>query len=73
MSKRKPRICLECKTVLDSDGICPKCLEDYMTACGIEQAKERPCPHGKTGQCDACDVASDIAFDTDRENRFFGR
>lgn len=32
------------------------------------------CPHGKKwGDCDACDFASDIAFDTARENRIFGR
>lgn len=28
------------------------------------------CPHGKTwGECGACDYASDIAYDTERERR----
>jgi len=32
------------------------------------------CPHGEImGECDACDHLGDIAFDVDRENRFFGR
>jgi len=35
---------------------------------------EETCPHGNLwGDCDACDFASDIAFDTARENRIFGR
>jgi hypothetical protein len=30
---------------------------------------ERLCPHGKkAGECDACDVLSDLAYDTAREN-----
>jgi len=73
MSRRKTRICKECKAALDSDGICPKCLEDYMRSVEIEQAKDRHCPHGKKGQCNACDVPSDIAFDSAREDRMFGR
>jgi hypothetical protein len=32
-----------------------------------------PCPHGKLESCDACDHLSDIAYDTARENRVFGR
>lgn len=31
------------------------------------------CPHGKKGQCDACDHASDLAHDAAREQRLFGR
>jgi hypothetical protein len=30
------------------------------------------CPHGRTaGECNACDVAGDFAFDAAREDRFF--
>lgn len=32
-----------------------------------------PCPHGKLEECEACDHLSDIAYDADRERRFFGR
>lgn len=32
-----------------------------------------PCPHGKLHSCDACNHLSDIAYDSDRERRFFGR
>lgn len=32
------------------------------------------CPHGsKPGECEACDVASDFAYDATREDRCFGR
>jgi hypothetical protein len=73
MSRRKPKICKECKTALDSDGICPKCLEDYMRSLEIEQARERHCPHGKLGNCEACNILGDLAFDSAREDRIFGR
>ena len=41
----------------------------------VDQNKdEEKCPHGnKWHSCDACDFASDIAFDAARENRIFGR
>lgn len=39
-----------------------------------EQAPSpKTCPHGRTGECDACDHLSDIAYDTARERRTFGR
>jgi len=32
------------------------------------------CPHGESyGECNACDVAGDHAFDAAREDRIFGR
>lgn len=32
------------------------------------------CPHGETmGGCSACDLAADLAYDTAREDRVFGR
>ena len=32
------------------------------------------CPHGESyGECNACDVAGDFAFDAAREDRMFGR
>jgi len=42
----------------------------------VEEADvgEEKCPHGsKWGDCDACDYASDIAYDAARESRVFGR
>tara|TARA_Y100000310_G_scaffold231676_1_gene234261 strand:- start:86 stop:382 length:297 start_codon:yes stop_codon:yes gene_type:complete len=37
-------------------------------------AQPEKCPHGNDwGECGACDHASDIAFDTQRERRLFGR
>lgn len=33
----------------------------------------RPCPHGKLDQCDACDYLGDIAYDAQREQRYFGK
>lgn len=38
-----------------------------------DEPEPRPCPHGKLDQCDACDYLGDIAYDTDRERRYFGR
>jgi hypothetical protein len=38
-----------------------------------EDPPPRVCPHGKTESCDACDYLSDIAYDSDRERRYFGR
>jgi len=38
-----------------------------------EDDTPRPCPHGKIDQCDACDYLGDIAYDSERERRFFGR
>lgn len=34
---------------------------------------EQVCPHGKKGECGACDHLSDIAYDSAREMRAFGR
>ena len=35
---------------------------------------EELCPHGNNiGSCSACDVAGDLAFDADREDRYFNR
>jgi len=31
------------------------------------------CPHGKIESCDACDHLGDIAYDSARERRYFGR
>lgn len=30
-----------------------------------------PCPHGSTAGCQACDIASDLAYDAARERRMF--
>jgi len=39
----------------------------------FEPAPNRPqCPHGNvSGECSACDIAGDLAFDSAREARFF--
>lgn len=37
------------------------------------QPQNQSCPHGKTGNCEACDFLSDIAYDTARERRTFKR
>jgi hypothetical protein len=35
---------------------------------------DRECPHGnEIGSCSACDVAGDLAYDADREDRYFNR
>lgn len=39
----------------------------------IEDDEPRPCPHGKIESCDACDHLGDIAYDSAREQRHFGR
>ncbi len=70
-------------------GTCPKCgatleLPDDDTACLFEAEAEavgadgaapsmRECPHGVIGPCDACDAASDHAYECARERRHFGR
>jgi len=35
----------------------------------IDEQSPGPCPHGNMGECDACDHASDIAYDSEREKR----
>ena len=38
----------------------------------FDEPETEECPHGKEwGECDACDYASDLAFDAARERRFF--
>jgi hypothetical protein len=64
--KRK-KLCPECKSLLDFEGLCQKCLDEYMRE--VER-QQHTCPHGKAGQCYACDVASDFAYDAWREDRF---
>ena len=40
----------------------------------ITEPVEVKCPHGEVlGECNACDVAGDHAFDAAREDRMFGR
>lgn len=68
------------------DGVCfcPKCgkriepkaqaydeIEQVQFDCA-ERSVPNKCPHGKDwGSCDACDQASDLAYDAERErNRF---
>lgn len=38
-----------------------------------DDTPQRTCPHGKIESCDACDYLSDIAYDSAREQRYFGR
>lgn len=48
---------------------------DQYVACGycLGTGKARRCPHGKLGECSACDFEGDLAFDAAREDRVFGR
>ena len=39
----------------------------------IEDLPPETCPHGKSDSCDTCDHLSDIAYDSAREQRLFGR
>lgn len=33
---------------------------------------DQACPHGHLGDCAACDIESDLAYDAARERRYFG-
>lgn len=46
----------------------PEEVLDHSAWEGLEP-QDKPCPHGKTESCDACDHASDIAYDAAREKR----
>lgn len=46
---------------------------DELEAIEVEARANQLCPHGKIGSCDACDHLSDLAYDADREPRYFGR
>lgn len=50
-------------------------IDGNIAACDRMLRRLAPqCPHGKTvGECNACDIAGDIAFDAAREDRAFGR
>ena len=69
---REPRcdVCNRSGEPLDRHGWCDLCRDSYD---GMRP--EARCPHGNTGKdgCDACDVAGDLAYDTAREDRHFGR
>jgi len=50
--------------------------DDPEPECEIEPIEREPirntvCPHGRTETCDACDHISDLAYDSDRERRYF--
>ncbi len=65
----------------DGTCVCAKCGKRIEPQPDIEPFGDVPeesfgnipqsteCPHGKTHSCDACDTASDIAYDTAREGR----
>jgi hypothetical protein len=36
-----------------------------------EPIRNTVCPHGRTETCDDCDHLSDLAYDSDRERRYF--
>lgn len=47
-----------------ANGICFIDAEEYA------QAQQPFCPHGNAwGSCDACDYASDLAYDAERERK----
>jgi hypothetical protein len=49
---------------------CPKC-GGQMLGCGCTQEPVEQCAHGNDlGDCTACDVASDFAYDAAREDRY---
>ena len=67
----------------DGACLCPKCGKRIEPQQDIEPISDVPeedfgnipepetCPHGNAfGDCDACDHAGDIAFDSAREQRF---
>lgn len=35
----------------------------------VDDVAPTACPHGKTGECDACDYLGDLAYDAERERR----
>ena len=47
--------------------------DEHCNDFGEKDDEPKPCPHGKIESCDACDHLSDLAYDADRERRFFGR
>lgn len=46
---------------------------DQLEAIEAEARANQPCPHGKIGECAACDHLGDLAYDAARERRHFGR
>jgi len=70
--------CVECGhewalpyPVEPEEAVEPEIVEEDIP---LADEGEKKCPHGKRwGDCGACDNSSDIAFDTARENRIFGR
>jgi len=57
-----PNVSMGCSVEKPTCGIC---------GAPFNQEEVKECPHGNPiGECDACDVQADLAFDADREDRF---
>jgi hypothetical protein len=81
-----PECCGDCMDVKqDGACVCPNCGKRIEFTPDIDppdvpeedfgNIQDVPyiCPHGNADECDACDHASDIAFDAGRERRVFKR
>lgn len=65
--------CSECNGPLMVLGTLGDLRHARCRNCGL-QFSFRVCPHGEPiGDCNACDVAGDLAFDAAREDEHFGR
>ena len=51
----------------------PEPIQEIEEIESIKDDSPHPCPHGKLESCDACDHLSDLAYDSARERRYFGR
>ena len=66
----EPDICPDCFPLL-----CPHGKDfDDCAACDEQGRTAYRCPHGNPPEaCDPCFYAGDLAYDADREDRYFGR
>ena len=63
----------DCLAHGDFDNRCRGCGERCETVWCVQCAKHARCPHGHSmGECSACDVEGDLAFDAMREGALSG-
>jgi len=64
-------LCETCGQIIERESDIEP-MPDNEEPIDFKETETDECPHGKKwGECDACDHASDIAFDAARERRFF--